>query len=236
MIPHETIELFGSLWWSAILITVFFITIILWWGRNKATPDQIKTASMVIGIVLISRAVLIHPYQMYLGMWTMKSSLPLQMCGIAAWLSGIVMFTRNQRIYEVLYFWGLPGAFHSLMTPEFTLSSSGFWFFEYYLSHGGIILGALWVTLILNKSPSKGSWWKMFLWTQLVIPIVGGINYLINANYMYICAPPVVDNPFVAGQFPEHLIVLEFAGLLHFIIVYLPYGLKYRKEARLKSA
>lgn len=236
MIPHETIELFGLLWWSAILITVFFITIILWWGRKKATPEQIKIASIIIGVVLLSRAILIHPYQVYLGKWSLQSSLPLQMCAMAAWLSGIVMFYKNQKVFEILYYWGLPGAFHSLMTPEFTLGASGFWFFEYYLAHGGIILGALWVTLVFKKRPTKGSWWKIFLWTQLVIPIIGSINYLINANYMYICAPPVVDNPFVAGQFPEHLIVLEFAALLHFIIVYLPYGLKYRKEARLKSA
>ena len=91
------------------------------------------------------------------------------------------------------------------------------------------MLGAFWATMVLGRSPAIGSWWKMLLWTQLTLPVIGGINYLLDANYMYICEPPMVENPFIIGDFPEHLLGLEFAAFLHFSIVYLPFGLKYRK-------
>jgi uncharacterized membrane protein YwaF len=38
---------------------------------------------------------------------------------------------------------GIPGAFHSLLTPEFTVGMEGFLFMEYFIAHGGIILNAL---------------------------------------------------------------------------------------------
>lgn len=229
MIQHETIELFGPLWWQANLITAAVIALILTIGR-RAPERVVDIMTKTIGIILISRAVLIHPYQIYLGLWSVQSSLPLQMCGISAVLSGVIMFTKNQRLYDIVYFWGIPGAFHSLLTPEFTLGIDHGFFYEYFVSHGGIILSALWATMVLGRQPQKGSWWKIFLWSQWVIPVIGGINWLLDANYMYLCKPPMVENPFIVGDFPFHIIGLEVAGLLHFILVYIPFGIKFYRE------
>ncbi len=227
MIPHETIPLFGQLWWQSNLITALVIIVFIYIGK-KASAESAVSVAHVIGVILIARAVLIHPYQLYLGKWTVTSSLPLQMCSISSILAGLAMFSRNQLLYEFLYYWGIPGAFHSLLTPEFTLGTEGFLFVEYYISHGGIILSALYATLVLGMKPRKGSWWRIALWSQIPIAIVGLFDWAIGANYMYLCQKPMVDNPFVIGDWPWYILVMELAGLLHFIIVYIPFGLKYR--------
>lgn len=196
------------------------------------TSKQVAYFAIVIGVVLIARSILVHPYVAYLKGWDIYNNLPLHMCGLAAIISGVIMFYRKQWLYELLYYWGIPGAFHSLLTPEFTQGTEGLLFIEYYIAHGGIIFSALFCTLILGFKPAKGSWWKIFLWSQLLLPVIGGFNWLIDANYMYLCEPPIVDNPFIIGDFPEHLIGLEIAGLLHFALVYLPFGLKYRNASK----
>lgn len=196
------------------------------------TSKQVAYFAIVIGVVLIARSILVHPYVAYLKGWDIYNNLPLHMCGLAAIISGVIMFYRKQWLYELLYYWGIPGAFHSLLTPEFTQGTEGLLFIEYYIAHGGIIFSALFCTLILGFKPEKGSWWKIFLWSQLLLPVIGGFNWLIDANYMYLCEPPIVDNPFIIGDFPEHLIGLEIAGLLHFALVYLPFGLKYRNASK----
>ncbi|MFQ6606123.1 MAG: TIGR02206 family membrane protein [Fidelibacterota bacterium] len=230
MIPHETIPLFGRLWWQANLLTGIIILLVILLGK-RSTPSQVATLKRVIGVVMIGRAILIHPYLMYLNRWSVESSLPLQMCGISAILAGVVMFTENQWVYEFLWYWGIPGAFHSLLTPEFTSGKEGFLFMEYYLSHGGIIGAALFVTIVLKRRPRKGSWWKVFLWSQLILPVIGGANWLLDANYMYLCVKPIVNNPFIIGEWPWYILGLEVAGLLHFLIVYLPFGVQYRRQA-----
>ena len=190
MIPHETLEIFSLLWWHMNIATLSLILIILIMGKWFNEENREKLAK-VIGVVLIIRTVGVHFYWNHLGIWTIESSLPLHLCGLSAILSGIVLFWRKQWAYECLYFWGLPGAFHSLMTPEFTIGSSGLLFYEYYLSHGGIILSAVYLTWLLGMRPRKGSWWKVFLWSQLLVPIIGFVNWILDANYMYICIKPI---------------------------------------------
>ncbi len=226
--PHEILVPLTPIWWQTIIGSVGVIAGILFIGK-KLDPVKREMLIKAVAIILIARAILVHPYVQYTVGWNMESSLPLHLCGLSAILSGIVLLVRKQLMFELLYFWGIPGAFHSLVTPEFTQGWHGLMFIEYYISHGGIILSALMCTILLGLKPRKGSWWKIFLGSQILLPIIGGINWLLGANYMYICAPPIVDNPFIIGDFPEHIIGLEIAGLLHFALVYVPYGLKYRK-------
>ena len=226
MIPHETLEIFSYLWWKTNLITIGAIVLLLFLAK-RVKPANKESLVKVIGAVLIFRTVGVHFYWDYLGIWMIESSLPLHLCGLSAILSGVVIFWRKQLAYECLYFWGLPGAFHSLMTPEFTIGTDGILFYEYYLSHGGIILSAIYLTWILGMRPRKGSWWKIFFWSQLLVPIIGFVNWTLDANYMYLCIKPIAKNPFLIGEWPWYFLGIEFAALIHFFIIYLPFAYLY---------
>ena len=181
-----------------------------------------EVLAKIIGILLISNSIGRHFLWIYLDVWNIQSSLPLHLCGLSAILSGIVMFYRHQLLYELLFYWGISGAFHSFLTPEFTMGKEGFLFYEYYVSHGGIILSAFYLTIVLDMRPRIGSWWKIFIKSQLLVPIIGLTNWLIDANYMYLCIKPIVDNPLLIGVWPWYLIGIEFAALSHFYIISLP--------------
>ena len=45
--------------------------------------------------------------QIYNGKFVLASDLPLEMCGLSGILAGIVIFYRNQTLFEFLYFWNL---------------------------------------------------------------------------------------------------------------------------------
>ena len=228
---HEILQPLSTIWWQTIIWSTVIIGGILF-AAKKLNKEQTELLARVIGVILIARSILIHPYVANIKGWDIYNNLPLHLCGLSAIISGIIMFYRRQWLYECLYFWGIPGAFHSYLTPEFTQGTEGLLFIEYYIAHGGIIFSALFCTMYLGFKPRKGSWWRIFLYSQVLLPIVGVFNWLIDANYMYICAPPIVENPFIIGDFPEHLIGLEIAGILHFALVYLPFGLKYRRASK----
>lgn len=222
MIEHEFIDLFGGLWWITNISTAVIIFSLIFFGKELKHNQQIEFGK-VLGYFLLIRSVWIHFYQLYLGLWTIESSLPLHLCGISAILSGIVLITKHQKLYEFLYFWGISGGYISIVTPEFTIGTQGLLFIDYYVSHGGIIFSALYCTLVLKMKPSQGSWLKIFIWSQLLILFIGGLNYILDSNYMYINAPPKVENPFIIGEFPFHLIGFELAGLLHFWLLSVPF-------------
>ena len=209
--PHEILEPLSTIWWQTIIWSTVIISGILF-AAKKLNKEQTELLAKVIGVILIARSILIHPYVANLKGWDIYNNLPLHLCGLSAIISGIIMFYRRQWLYECLYFWGIPGAFHSYLTPEFTQGTEGLLFIEYYIAHGGIIFSALFCTLYLGFKPRKGSWWRIFLYSQVLLPIV--------------------ENPFIVGDFPEHLIGLEIAGILHFALLYLPFGLKYRRASK----
>ena len=77
--------------------------------------------------------------------------------------------------------------------------------------------------------PKIGAWWKVFLRSQILLPVIGLINWILDANYMYLCNKPIANNPFIMGEWPWYILIIELTVLLHFLIIYLPFGLIYNK-------
>ena len=230
MIDHYTIQSFSAEWWLVTLLVSTVIYLIILLGK-VLNANFSSSLTKIIGFILLSRFVLIHPYQYYcLDIWSFKSSLPLHLCGISAFLSGLLMFWKNQIAYECLFYWGLCGAFHSLLTPEMTNGNQGLLYFEYYLSHGGIILATLYLTFIIGMRPRQTSWLYIFIYSQLLIPIIGLVNLILDSNYLYLSSPPDANNPiinFIRLQ-PRliYIIFIDFVALLHFYFVYKLFNFK----------
>ena len=63
---------------------------------------------------------------------------------------------------------------------------------------------------------------ELFLFINILMVIIMPIDFLIDANYMYLKNPPAVDHPLVSGDWPYYLVNLEFVVL---ILVYFTYSL-----------
>ncbi len=220
MVNHGIIEVFSITWWLGILLCSFIIYLVIIYAKNKLEIQQ-KSLSIKIGFFLIFNACFIHIYQISIGEWNLQSSLPLNLCSISGILSGLALLFPGQRIFEFLLYWGIPGAFHSFMTPEMTLGNKGWYFYDYYLMHAGIFLSVIYMYHILKFRPRPNSWIWVFGWSQLLIVIVYVIDKMIGANYMYLVQKPVAHNPLIMGEWPWYILVFEFAGIIHVYVVYL---------------
>lgn len=229
MIEHETIKLFGTEWWVANIPTTFVICAVIWFAKD-IDHQQATLFAKIIGVLLLASFAFTNIYVIHIGKWYVRSSLPLEICRIATILSGMVLIWQNQLAYEFLYYWGIPGGFYSLLTPEFAFGTQGWLFPAYFISHGGILLSVLFLTLVLGLRPRRGSWWKVALYTQAVLALVAFVNWLLDANYMYLCKRPIVQNPLVIGDWPCYILGLEIIGFVHFVVTYIPFGLKYRRQ------
>lgn len=216
---HIIIHPSTSLWWKMFFFSVFIITFpIIAASFFKGKKDLIRK---FLGSIYLAMAILIHPYLIATGNWHLHSSLPLQLCSLSGILSGVVLVFPTQLGYELLMYWGISGAIHSLLTPELTQGEGNFILWEYYISHGGIIGSALFLTFCSNMKLRKNSWIKIFLITQLLLPFIGLADYFLDANYMYLKERPEADNPLIIGPWPYYLICFEILLLIHFYILYL---------------
>ena len=151
-IEHDLIITFTQEWWIVNFITVTAITLLLLHAKNLKNSSLIKF-TYIAGFILCSEVIFMQFYQLYIDKWFAASSIPLHFCGLSSILAGVLMFKRNQLAYECLYYWGLAGAFHSLLTPEFTLGKDdSIIYVDYFISHGGIIFAVLYLTIVLISS------------------------------------------------------------------------------------
>ena len=218
------IEPLSSTWWIgmslSILVSFGIIQIAI-----RIPPDKRKILMMILGFTLIIIELMQQLYLNHLGLWSLKTSLPIHLCGISGILAGIMMFRSSHYGFEFLALIGSPGALHALLTPQLNHGTIPFLIFKYYVSHAGIVLVPLFLAVVLGYRIKRSSWYRVLLLCQVLLIIIGLTNYFIGANYMYLAEKPLVNNPMVVGEWPWYILGFEILGLVHILIFY--YG--YRK-------
>ena len=145
------------------------------------------------------------------------------MCDLTFMASMIFLLTKNQAAFEIACFWGIPGSFIAFWTPNLIQGGTDFFIIlNYFTGHAASFFAVLWGFLILKVRPREKIALKIFIFSQLLIPVMGSFNYLMGTNFMYINKTPGVDNPFITGDFPYSVIGLEigtvfFMSLMSFI-------------------
>jgi hypothetical integral membrane protein (TIGR02206 family) len=202
-------------------------------GSMYLNEEAKKRMAITAGLALIVAELLFQPYLLYIHRWSIHESLPLHMCTMSAYFCGYALITRRQLAFEFAVYWGIPGGIHSLLTPEFTHGINHVLVAEYYLLHSGIVFAGLFLCLSMNMRLRPLSWWRIFLLTQVALPLIYLFNYATGANYMYLSRKPVADNPFLIGLWPVYIAVLELVALAHFYLLY--QILKCKRQRLLRS-
>lgn len=222
------IPIFTDEWWRNNIVTFLIIGFLLFIGNKLSEKNNYF--NFIIGSFLILRLPWNQYYQYQIGQYNLEWSLPLQMCSFSSFFSGLILVLHGLNIdkkyknllFEFLLYWSV-GAFYSFITPQYTTGIEGLIYYDYYVSHGGILFSILFCRLFLGYFPRKGSWKKIFIYSQFILLIIHAINYTIGgqANYFYTMIPPAVDNPLVVGAYPTHIILMNIFAGIHFYFIYL---------------
>lgn len=215
---HYLVPIGSTLWISGWIVfagaMMFSLTVVPSFSEKGK-----RIFEKIWAVLLLAALVTEHTLMLADGQWDASWSLPIQMCSMSGLLGIYTLLTHNRKAYLFVLFWGVSGGIHSLLTPEMTLGYSPFHAFMYYLWHISIIVIPIYFFKVRAFGLRRSSFFNVLLWTHVVWISVGLIDAVLEANYMYILQPPQVDNPFILGDFPYHLIGFEFAGILHFGII-----------------
>ena len=220
------------LWGKSLFFTFISIISIIALGYFLPNKKYKIAFSQFIGILLLFRFAFLHGYMLGMGHWDIVSSLPFHLCGISSLACIFIMLyinsetKYNQPIFEYLVLLGIPSGLHSILTPEFIHGWDGFYFPEFYISHGAIFFVPLYLTIVFNYKIRSDSWKTAFRNILMLVPFVGLINYLIGANYMYLCKSPIADNPLLlTNKWPYYVPMIIFFVFLHNLAVFYIYKL-----------
>jgi hypothetical integral membrane protein (TIGR02206 family) len=189
--------------------------------------------SFFLAILLIFSTTLEQTWFLYEHAWSLKRSLPLQLSDLSVILAILMLLTRSIKLFQFMYFAGLGSSIQAILTPDLgRYSFPHFEYFEFFVSHGGVVLACIFMVLLFHYSPTLQGMWVTILMVNIYSGIVFFLNKWLGANYLYIMKKPksssILD---YLGQWPWYLLSMEIVMILSFYILYSPFWIKRMKEA-----
>lgn len=215
-------EMFSISHWVIIAIlllgsTAIFVNRRKFFDNNKWRKVEIGTA---ISIILIE---LTYHFWMYInGDWDVSHAIPLELCSISLILTVLLLLTRKKIIYEILLFTALLGASQAIFTPALNFDFPHFRFFHFFYTHLMDIWVVLYFTWARGYRPTIWSVVKLFVFLNVLMPIIMWINKLVGGNYMYLSHKPKTASLLdVLGPYPYYILSLEGMLISLSLIVWL---------------
>src|SRR6266516_7772548 len=160
----------------------------------------------------------------------LAQSLPLQLCDTAIFIAAAALWTRHRLLVEVTYFWGLAGTIQALLTPDLPQRFPSYPYFQYYIAHGGVVVAALILVIGLRLRPRRWAIVQIAFITISYAALVGSIDAIAGANYMYLRAkPPSPTLLDMLGPWPWYILAAGLIGFVLFALLDAPFRLA--KEA-----
>ena len=218
---------FGSAHLAVIALTVALAVGLPVWARKARSATLTRRIGLVIAAVLVANELAFYVYALATGPAGefVRRFLPVHLCGVGLFLTAWVLWRPHQIAYELAYFWGLGGTLQAIVTPNLQAGFPDYFFFQFFITHGGIVIGVLFATWAMRLRPSRGSVLRTFVITNVYTVAVAGLDWVLGANYMFLCAPPDGVSPFFFLPWPWYIVFLEGVALALFVLLALPFFL-----------
>jgi len=174
--------------WHILQIAITFLVIYLIYSYRIQLREykHEKVVRYTVGIILISLEIGIHLWHIFNQTWDVRHRLPLDLCAINILLSIVLIFSKNRKLFGVIYFWGF-GALLSVVFPDISFGPDRFRYYQFFYAH--MMFWWIYMYMIFvhdfrpNLTEFKRSCVYLFI---LAIIIVLPINLILDENYMFV--------------------------------------------------
>ena len=224
--PGPAFELFGATHLAAL---AFLLLLNLYLLRFRNADDKTKRAiRWRLALILLINEIAWHYWNYTVGLWTIQTMLPLQLCSLMVWFGALMLFTKSYRIYQFVYFLGIGAAIQALATPDLGIYGfPHFRFFQTFLSHGLIITTALYMTFVEGFRPTWRSVVRVAIWTNIYVIAIYFLNVTIGSNYLNLIAKPATPSLLdYLPDWPLYILYMELLGIITVLLLYLPFAIR----------
>lgn len=195
--------------------------------RSEATEELKRGVRFLFGGLLIF-AVCMDPVLTFLRFGTgemgwlvfWSSSLPLYLCDVASIIAGVALITKNFKLTELAYLWGLAGTSQGLLTPTLAYDWDTLDYYNFFLQHSGVPVAAVTLVWGMGIVPRKGALKRVVMWSWVYMVTVVGINFLIKQNYGFLSGKPDSDTMLdFMGPYPYYLLTLQAVAFVMYSIL-----------------
>lgn len=221
--PNTDFQLFGNQHLVMIALTVLLSIGLSVFAKRKLSEIQQVRLGRIMTVTMALTVIGWIVLRLAEGLFDYKTDLPFDICNITALLLPFLMWTPRHRVHEVLYFWIFAGTTQAVLTPHLFEGFPHYTFVKYWLVHGGLVVFAVYATVVFGIRPTWKSLWRAFMLLQVYVVSLFGINLLLGSNYAYLMGkPPTASALDYLGPYPWYLLVSEGLAVVFFTLALLP--------------
>ena len=218
-------------YWSSVAMAAVLCVSLCLLARRRPGPWTVVVAR-VIGLILAADVITYSVSLAVAGTWSAKTSLPLALCDAAVVVAAVACWWRIPMLVELTYFWGLAGTLQAVITPDLNVGFPHLVFFEYVVGHVAIVASALFLVVGMRIVPRPGAVRRVFLISLAYTAMVGAVDAVTDANYMFLRQPPGEWTLLrVMGPWPWYVVTAAFVALGLFTLLDLPFRAGRREDA-----
>ena len=217
MTPY-TFDLFGNDHILSIILIIIFYVLFLRFNEKIGIKNNSKIFPIVLSFIILSLDISEDIIRYTTGYYSIEKDLPLQLCTIGIYVAVVALLKKNQIAFELIFYWGLVGASQAILTPDSDLFELKIFFIYSQAYHSALIFAVLWLVIKCNMRMQIEYIPRVVLITNLVVVVISVINYLLDSNYMFLRVKPNSVSPFLIGDWPVYIIMVQFFSI---VIVFL---------------
>jgi len=227
----ETLRLFDTPHLAALGLSLLAIVCVPLVGRCLSVTNR-RRAVWALIVFAVAQEIVDYTNRASFRELNLIQDLPLHLCNYGLVIAAIGMVTRNRFCFEFAYFTGTTAVMQALLTPNLDDLKNLTEYVVYFIHHALIIQFALWNVVVDGMLTSRGAVARTLLLIVAMMLPIGLVNWLTDANYMYLCARPAVDNPLLFGGWPWYIVNVMLIGWVLMLVAILPMLWLRRQKAK----
>ncbi|MBO0703402.1 MAG: TIGR02206 family membrane protein [Candidatus Dormibacteraeota bacterium] len=165
----------------------------------------------------------------------LAADLPLQLCDLTVWVAAAALVFRREILLQLTWLWGVGGGIPALFLPVRGAPFPGWFYFEFYLAHGGIIVAGLLAVVAFGMRIRFSSMVRALVITGALALAVGSFDVVTGGDYLYLTSLPAVAGALQAlSSWPLYRVALCSAAAL--VLIGLGWVARERGTAELAPA
>ena len=201
--------------------------------RGRAGNASVQQAGRVLAVVLIVHEVFRIALRTGIYGQPLTEHLPLHLCGASLLLGALMLWRRSERLFEIVYFWGIGGSIPALLTPDIQPGFPHPIFVTFFTGHGLVLMGVFYATFVYGFRPTFKSIGMAIGWLVVLAAIVFPVNKLLGTNYLYLMHKPAQASPMdFLGPWPYYILGLAALTFVICVTCWLPFPLSRRLKRK----
>lgn len=182
--------MFGGQHVAVLVLFVLGIPAVVWLGRRVRGTGAERRVSRTIAIVIVAVTVPLQLLQLTPAEWSVRTSLPFQLCDLAWMVAVHALWTRSRVSATIAYLWGITLTTQAMITPDLVTPFPEPRFLMFWAMHVLIVWAAIYLVPGLHIVPT----WRTYAWAVVATiawaVLVFMFNVVAGTNYGFLNAKP----------------------------------------------